>query len=89
MLDNIDRDLNFKYHATVRRAQTRILFELAELYLQRGHPGFALVPVRRAMKYSRGRHKGILSLWLRLKTPSLYRAFTSLKGRVLSTDYTE
>lgn len=80
VLDNVDRDLQFKYHAAVRGAQTRILFELAELYLKRGHPQFALVPVKRAMRYSRGRHKGILSLWLRLQTPGLYRAFTSLRA---------
>ena len=81
LLDNIDRDLGFKYHATIRGAKTRILFELAELYLQRGHPQFALIPVKRAMRYSRGRHKGILSLWLRLQTPALYREFRSLKAR--------
>ena len=82
VLDNIDRDLHFKYHASIRGAKTRILFELAELYLQRGHSQFALIPVKRAMWYSRGRHKGILSLWLRLQTPGLYRGFTRLKGRL-------
>ena len=81
VLDNIDRDLRFKYHATIRGAKTRILFELAELYLQRGHSRLAMVPVKRAMRYSRGRHKGILSLWLRLQTPGLYRGFRSLKAR--------
>jgi len=81
LLDNIDRDLQFKYHAAVRGSKTRMLFELAELYLQRGHSQLALIPVKRAMWYSRGRHKGILSLWLRLQTPGLYRGFTSLKGR--------
>ncbi len=79
MLDNIDRDLRFKYHASIRGAKTRILFELAELYLQRGHSRLALVPVKRAMWCSRGRHKGILNLWLRLQTPGLYRRFTTLK----------
>jgi len=74
MLDNIDRDLHFKYHASIRGAKTRILFELAEAYLQRGHARLALVPVKRAMLCSRGRHKGILSLWLRLQTPGLYRS---------------
>ncbi|HET6977582.1 MAG TPA: glycosyltransferase [Pyrinomonadaceae bacterium] len=79
LLDNIDRDLLFKYHASIRGAKTRILFELAELYLQRGHSRLALIPVKRAMWCSRGRHKGILSLWLRLQTPGLYRRFTTLK----------
>ena len=74
VLDNIDRDLGFKHHATIRSAKTRIFFELAELYLQRGHPRLALIPVRKAMLLSRGTHKGILSLWLRLQTPRLYRA---------------
>src|ERR1051325_5836521 len=74
VLDNIDRDLGFKHHATIRSAKTRIFFELAELYLQRGHPRFALIPVNKAMLLSRGTHKGILSLWLRLQTPRLYRA---------------
>jgi glycosyltransferase involved in cell wall biosynthesis len=73
ILDNIDKDLGFKYNATIRAAKTRILFELAELYLQRGHAQLALVPVKRALRASRGRHKGILSLWLRLQTSGLYR----------------
>jgi glycosyltransferase involved in cell wall biosynthesis len=78
VLDNIDRDLGFKYHASIRGAKTRIFFELAELYLQRGHPRFALIPVKKAMRLSRGSHKGILSLWLRLQTPGLYRMFKAL-----------
>ena len=78
VLDNIDRDSAFKYHATIRGAKTRILFELAELYLQRGHPRFALIPVQRGLRLSRGSHKGILSLWLRLQTPGLYRMFKAL-----------
>lgn len=78
VLDHIDRDLAFKYHATIRGAKTRILFELAELYLQRGHPRFALIPVQRGLRLSRGSHKGILSLWLRLQTPGLYRMFKAL-----------
>ena len=81
VLDNIDRDLGFKYHATIRGSKTRLLFELGELYLQRGHRKFALIPVKKALWYSRGRHKGILSLWLRLQTPALYRIFKSLKNR--------
>jgi glycosyltransferase involved in cell wall biosynthesis len=82
LLDNIDRDLEFKYHASVRGSQTRILFELAELYLQRGHTQLALVPVKRALRYSRGRHKGILSLYLRLRTPVLYRFISrGLRGK--------
>lgn len=81
ILDNIDKDLEFKYSATIRRAKARILFELAELYLQSGHAGFALIPVKRALKASRGRHKGILSLWLRLQTPTLYHSFTRLRAR--------
>ncbi len=84
VLDNIDRDLGFKYHASIRGAKTRIFFELAELYLERGHPRFALIPVQRGLRLSRGSHKGILSLWLRLRTPTLYRMF---KGS--STDYTD
>ena len=79
-LDHLDRDLHFKYHASVRGAKTRLLFELAELYMQRGHSRLALIPVRRAMWSSRGRHKGVLSLWLRLQTPGLYRGFRRLKG---------
>jgi glycosyltransferase involved in cell wall biosynthesis len=79
VLDHIDGDLGFKYNDTIRAAKTRILFELAELYLQRGHAGFALIPVKRALKASRGRHKGILSLWLRLQTPALYRSFIRLR----------
>jgi glycosyltransferase involved in cell wall biosynthesis len=80
ILDNIDKDLGFKYNATIRAAKTRLLFELAELYLQRGHARLALIPVKRALKASRGRHKGILSLWLRLQTPTLYRGFTKLRA---------
>ena len=79
VLDNIDRDLNFKYSHTIRAAKTRILFELAELYLQRGHARFALVPVKRGLRFSGGRHRGIVSLWLRLQMPNLYRAFTTLR----------
>jgi len=80
VLENVDRDLGFKYHNTIRQAMTRILFELAELYLQRGHSQFALIPVKRALRSSRGRHKGVLSLWLRLQTPTLYRGFTKLRA---------
>jgi glycosyltransferase involved in cell wall biosynthesis len=80
VLDKIDRDLGFKYSGTIRGAKTRILFELAELYVQRGHAQFALIPVKRALWSSRGRHKGILSLWLRLQTPTLYRGFTKLRA---------
>jgi glycosyltransferase involved in cell wall biosynthesis len=80
VLDKIDGDLGFKYHDTIRRAKTRFLFELAELYLHRGHSQFALIPVKRALRSSRGRHKGILSLWLRLQTPALYRGFTKLRA---------
>lgn len=80
VLDHIDRDLGFKYSDTIRAAKTRFLFELAELYLQRGHARFALIPVKHGLRCSRGRHKGILSLWLRLQSPSLYRSFTRLRG---------
>lgn len=79
VLNNIDRDLGYKYRQTIRRAKTRFFFELAELYLQRGHAGFALVPVRKGLWSSRGRHKGIVSLWLRLRQPGLYRGFRKLK----------
>jgi glycosyltransferase involved in cell wall biosynthesis len=80
LLDHIDRELDFKYHATIRRSKARMLFELAEVILQSGHSRLALVPVKRGLWCSRGRHKGILSLWLRLQTPGLYRGFRSLKG---------
>lgn len=78
VLDNIDRDFGFKYQATIRHAKTRIFFELAELYLQRGHPRFASIPVNKALRLSRGSHKGILSLWLRLQTPRLYHIYKML-----------
>ena len=78
VLDNIDRDFGFKYHASIRGSKTRIFFELAELYLQTGHPRFALIPVKKGMLLSRGSHKGILSLWLRLQTPRLYRIVKTL-----------
>lgn len=79
VLDNVDRDLGFKYRQTIRRAKTRFFFELAELYLERGHARLALVPVRKGLWASRGRHKGIVSLWLRLQQPGLYRGFRTLK----------
>ena len=78
VLDNIDRDFGFKYHASIRGSKTRIFFELAELYLQTGHPRFALIPVKKGMLLSRGSHKGILNLWLRLQTPRLYRIVKTL-----------
>jgi glycosyltransferase involved in cell wall biosynthesis len=81
VLDKIDQDLGFKYSDTIRHAKTRLLFELAELYLQRGHGQFALIPVKRGLRASRGRHKGMLSLWLRLQTPGLYRGLSKLRGR--------
>jgi glycosyltransferase involved in cell wall biosynthesis len=80
ILGNIDKDLGFKYSATIRRAVARFLFELAELYLQNGRTRFALIAVKRALWLSRGRHKGILSLWLRLQTPGLYKGFTKLRS---------
>ena len=79
VLDNIDRDLGYKYRQTIRRAKTRFFFELAELYLERGHARFALVPVRKGLWSSRGKHKGIVSLWLRLQRPRLYQGFKALK----------
>jgi glycosyltransferase involved in cell wall biosynthesis len=78
VLDQIDRDFGFKYHDRIRGSKTRIFFELAELYLQSGHPRFALIPVKKGMLLSRGSHKGILSLWFRLQTPRLYRRFKVL-----------
>src|ERR1043165_4327729 len=78
VLDNIDRDFGFKYHASIRGSKTQIFFELAELYLQPGPPRFALIPVKKGMLLSRGSHKGILSLWLRLQTPRLYRIVKTL-----------
>jgi len=80
ILNNIDKDLGFRYSATIRGAKSRVLFELAELYLQRGHAQFALIPVKRGLRESRGRHKGIASLWLRLQMPGLYRSLTKLRG---------
>jgi|RhiMethySRZTD1v2_1073278.scaffolds.fasta_scaffold52364_2 glycosyltransferase involved in cell wall biosynthesis len=83
LLDNIDRELDFEYRDTVRRAKTRCFFELAEIYLHLGHSRFALIPVQRGLWASRGRHKGIVSLWLRLQTPNLYRAFTTFRNFTL------
>ena len=79
MLDNIDRDLGFKYSDSIRGSKTRFFFELAELYVERGHSRFALIPLKLGLWASRGRHKGLLSLWLRLRTPGLYRGYTNLK----------
>ena len=79
VLDNIDRDLGFKYRGNVRSAKTRFLFELAELYLREGHCRAALIAAKQGLRLSRGRHKGFLSLWLRLQTPGLYRGFTTVK----------
>jgi glycosyltransferase involved in cell wall biosynthesis len=75
VLDNIDRDFHFKYSGTIRQSKTRLFFELAELYLQMGHSRIALIPVKRGLRSSRGRHKGIVSLWLRLHAPQLYGVF--------------
>lgn len=75
LLDNIDRELRFKYSGTIRQAKTRLFFELAELYLQMGYPRIALIPVKHGLRSSRGGHKGIVSLWLRLHAPRLYRVF--------------
>lgn len=75
MLDNIDRDFHFKYSSTIRRSKTRLFFELAELYLQLGRSRNARIPVKHGFRSSRGRHKGIVSLWLRLHVPRLYRVF--------------
>jgi len=75
MLDNIDRDFHFKYSGTIRQAKTRLFFELAELYLQMGHSRNARIPVKHGLRTSRGGHKGIVSLWLRLHAPRLYRVF--------------
>ena len=79
VLDNIDRDLGFKYRDSIRGSKTRLFFELAELYLERGHSRFALIPLKQGLWSSRGRHRGILSLWFRLQIPGLYRGFTTLK----------
>jgi hypothetical protein len=79
VLDNIDRDLAFKYSESIRGSKTRFFFELAELYLQRGHARFALIPLKLGLWASRGRHKGLLSLWLRLRAPGLYRGYINLK----------
>jgi glycosyltransferase involved in cell wall biosynthesis len=84
VLDNIDRDLDFKYTNSIRASKTRLLLELAELYSQQGHSRFALIPVKKGLWSSRGMHKGFISLWLRLQTPNLYRAFKSLRDFIRS-----
>jgi Glycosyltransferases involved in cell wall biogenesis len=80
VLDNIDRDFGFKYRNTINIAKSRFLFELAEIYLQRGHSRLALLPLKKGLRFSRGRHKPLVILWLRLKTPNLYRGYTTLKN---------
>jgi glycosyltransferase involved in cell wall biosynthesis len=89
ILNNIDKDLGFRYSDTIRHAKSRVLFELAELYLQRGHAQFALIPVKRGLRESRGRHKGIASLWLRLQMPGLYRGFTKLRSTLKGKPLTD
>jgi glycosyltransferase involved in cell wall biosynthesis len=79
VLDQIHSDLDFKYRDRIRDAKTRLLFELAELYVQRDHRRLALIPVRRGLRTSRGAHKGLVNLYLRLKIPRIYQLFTTVR----------
>jgi len=82
LLDYVDKHLDFKYRKAIDTARARYYFELAELYYQRGHPKHALIPVKRGLRASGFRHRGLLSFYLQVKAPTLYNSLRSLRDFV-------
>jgi glycosyltransferase involved in cell wall biosynthesis len=82
LLDRFDNFFDLRYKNTIDATRTRYYFELTELYYQRGHPNFALVPITRGLRTSRFRHRGLLSFYLQVKVPGLYNFLRSLRDFV-------
>ncbi len=82
LLEQVNRHFDFRYSNIIDAARSRYYFELAEMYLQRGHPRHALIPIRRGIRSSRGRHRGLMSLWLQVKAPGFYNSLKGLRNLV-------
>jgi len=82
LLDYVNRHFNSKYSRAIDATRSRYYFELAETYYQRGHPRHALIPIKRGLRSSRFRHRGLLSFYLQVKAPSLYNSLRSLRDFV-------
>lgn len=82
LLDYVNRHFHFKYERAIDATRSRYYFELAETYYHRGHPRHALIPIKRGLRSSRFRHRGLLSFYLQVKLPSLYNSLRSLRDFV-------
>lgn len=82
LLDYADRHFNFKYKRAIDATKSRYYFELAETYYRRGHPRHALVPIKRGLRTSRFRHRGLISFYLQVKAPGVYNSLRSLRNLV-------
>jgi hypothetical protein len=80
MLDHVNRHFDFKFKNEIDATKSRYYFELAESYYERGHPKQALVPIKRGLKSSRFRHRGLLSFYLQVKAPHIYNSLRSLRN---------
>ena len=82
LLDCVDNHFDNKYKRIIDATRARYCFQLAESYYQKGHPKHALVPVKRGLRASRFQHRGLLSIYLQVKAPSLYSFLRSLRDFV-------
>lgn len=82
LLDHVDGYFDYRYKSTIDVTRARYYFELAELYFERGHPGLALVPIKRGLRASRLTHRGLISFYLQAKVPKLYNSLRSLRNSV-------
>jgi glycosyltransferase involved in cell wall biosynthesis len=86
MLKFIDEHLNGRYQHIINGTRARYYFELAELYCAIGRPQRALIPIKLGLKSSRFRHRGLLSLFLQVKVPSLYNALRGFRNLVTTRE---
>ncbi|MCU1268259.1 MAG: glycosyl transferase, family 2 [Acidobacteria bacterium] len=82
LLDYANRHFDFRHRKAIDATRSRYYFELAETYYQRGHPGHALIPIKRGLRSSRFRHRGLISFYLQVKLPNLYNSLRSFRNFV-------
>ena len=86
MLKFIDKHFDGKYKNIIDGTRARYYFELAELYCAIGRPQRALIPIKLGLRSSRFRHRGLLSLLLQVKVPSLYNALRGFRNLVTTRE---
>jgi glycosyltransferase involved in cell wall biosynthesis len=82
LLDYVNSHFDFKFRNAIDATKSRYYFELAETYYHRGHPQHALIPIKRGLRSSHFRHRGLLSFYLQVKVPNLYNSLRSLRDLV-------